>query len=267
MIEFYATVSSEPARRLVNTHHNGDHCWGNQLLRHAEIIGHRLCAEAMVKDLKPSALQALVRSPDLEPALQSFARDLQEFDFSGIELTPPTTLIEADLELDLDGTAAHVLYVGPAHTAGDVVVHLPEAGVLFGGDILWRQCTPLGWEGTFPRWIQALDRILDLAPEVIVPGHGPVCGLEGVRELKAYLGYVISESERFFDAGLTALDAARRIGPGSYGSWTQPERLIFNVERAYRELRGDPWDAPVNGLQLIRDADALRRYWEGGSAG
>ncbi len=47
LIDLYATVAEAPARRLVNTHHNGDHCWGNQLFAEAgtEIIGHRLCAE------------------------------------------------------------------------------------------------------------------------------------------------------------------------------------------------------------------------------
>jgi glyoxylase-like metal-dependent hydrolase (beta-lactamase superfamily II) len=262
MIELYATVASEPASRVVNTHHNGDHCWGNQLVRSAEIIGHRLCAEAMTKDLRPAALHAMVRSPDLPPELEPFARDLREFDFSGIEVTPPTTRIDGDLEIDLDGTPARLLYVGPAHTAGDVVVHLPETGVLFGGDVLWRNCTPLGWEGTFSRWLAALDRIIGLRPDVIVPGHGPVCGIEGVEELKRYIEYVMTESRRFFDAGLPALEAARRIDLGPYASWTQPERLIFNVERAYRELRGDSWDTPVNGLELIRQTSELRRYWD-----
>jgi hypothetical protein len=97
---------------------------------------------------------------------------------------------------------------------------------------------------------------------VIVPGHGPVCGIEGVEELKRYIEYVMTESRRFFDAGLPALEAARRIDLGPYASWTQPERLIFNVERAYRELRGDSWDTPVNGLELIRQTSELRRYWD-----
>jgi glyoxylase-like metal-dependent hydrolase (beta-lactamase superfamily II) len=262
MIELYSGVSSDPPRRLVNTHHNGDHCWGNQLLRGAEIIGHRLCAEEMQKGITPEAFRAMAGSADLDPALRSFVEALGEFDFSGIEITPPTTLIEDRLDLDLDGRAAQIVYVGPAHTAGDVIVFLPEERVLFGGDVMWRYCTPIGWEGTFERWFLALDRMIDLAPEVIVPGHGPPCGVDGVRELRAYLEYVVEESRSFFEQGLSAIDAAKRIDLGPYSGWTEPERLIFNVDRAYRELRGEPWDTPVDAIVLLRQMYALRRHRE-----
>jgi glyoxylase-like metal-dependent hydrolase (beta-lactamase superfamily II) len=204
----------------------------------------------------------MARSPDLAPELRSFAEALLEFDFDGIELTPPTTLIEDRLDLDLDGRPAEILYVGPAHTAGDVIVHLPEERVVFGGDVLFISCTPIGWEGTFSRWLEALDQIIGLEPEVVVPGHGPVCGVEEVRELKRYFEYVIAESKPLFEAELSALEAAKRIDLGPYADWAEPERLIFNVERAYRELRGDQWDAPVNAVGLLSQASELRRHRE-----
>lgn len=257
MIDLYASVAPEPARRLVNTHHNGDHCWGNQLFREAEIIGHRRCAEAMQRDLKPADFHALLTSDNLPPALKSFAEDARAFDFSSIELTPPNHLIEDRFDIDLDGLAAEILYVGPAHTAGDVIVHLPERRVVYTGDILFRLCTPIGWEGTTSHWIAALDRIEALAPEVVVPGHGPVCGVDGVREMRAYLHYVRSEARRGFEAELSVLEAAKAIDLGPYAGWTQPERLVFNVERAYREFRGDPWDTPVDALRVLGEMQEL----------
>jgi glyoxylase-like metal-dependent hydrolase (beta-lactamase superfamily II) len=258
LIESYAAVWQQPARRVVNTHHNGDHCWGNQLFSGAEIIGHRLCAEAFAKE-PPQLMQALRGAADSgDPAIASFAKALAAWDFSGITLTPPTVLIEDQLDLDLDGIHACVMYVGPAHTAGDVIVHLPEQRVVFAGDILFRLCTPIGWEGTFAKWIEALDRVSALAPEVIVPGHGPLCGAEGPREMKAYLQYVRSESRRFFDAGLPALEAAKRIDLGPYANWTEPERLLFNVERAYREFRGEPFDAPIDVPAMFQGMYELR---------
>ena len=265
LVASYARVQKEPARYVVNTHHNGDHCWGNQLFPQAEVIGHRLCAEAMQLD-RPEALQAIrdaVSSPD--PALASMATRLAEWDFSGIELVPPTTLIEDRLDLDLDGIPTHIIYVGPAHTASDVIVHLPEQGVVFAGDILFRLCTPICWEGSYANWLAALDHIVGLAPELIVPGHGPLCGVEGPREMKAYLEYVYTESERFFAAGLPALEAAKKLDLGPYAEWTEPERLIFNVERAYREFRGEPYDAPINALTVFRDMYELYlvREWQG----
>ena len=260
LIDTYARVSPALPRRVVNTHHNGDHCWGNQLFAGAEIIGHRGCAASFGKDAPPAMLQAmkgLAGSDD--PSLALMARRLEDWDFRGIELTPPTTLIDDRLDLDLDGIRVEMLYVGPAHTLGDVIVHLPHERIVFTGDILFHRCTPIGWEGTYAKWIAALDRIVALDPEIVVPGHGPICGVEGPREMKAYLEYVRQESRRFFDRGLSALDACKRLDLGPYASWTEPERLLFNVERAYRELRGESFDAPMDVAALFRGMYELRQ--------
>jgi cyclase len=259
LIDHYARVWKAPARRVVNTHHNGDHCWGNQLFAGAEIIGHRLCAAGMLKE-QPMLLQVLRGAAEsTDPAMVAFAHALAPWDFTGIELTPPTTLVEERLDLNLDGMRVELLYVGPAHTAGDLIVHLPAERIVFTGDILFRLCTPIGWEGTYDRWIAALDRIVSLQPALIVPGHGPLCGTEGPREMKAYLVYVRSESRRFFDAGLSVLEAAKRIDPGPYANWTEPERIVFNVDRAYREFRGEAFDAPIDAMTMFSGMFELRQ--------
>jgi len=194
-----------------------------------------------------------------DAALASLGRKLADWDFSGIELRPPNRLIEDRLALDLDGVTVELLYVGPAHTAGDVIVHLPRQRIVFTGDVLFRRCTPIGWEGTYANWIAALDRIVALEPSVIVPGHGPLCGVEGPKEMKAYLEYVRAESRRFFEQGLSALEASKRIDLGPYAGWTEPARLVFNVARAYRELRGEPFDAPIDAVALFREMYELEQ--------
>jgi glyoxylase-like metal-dependent hydrolase (beta-lactamase superfamily II) len=270
LIEHYARVWKEPARRVVNTHHNGDHCWGNQLFPDAEIIAHRLCAESFARE-SPEMMQAVRDSAGSgDPVLEEFAAALQEWDFSAIELKPPTTLVEDRLELDLDGVPLHLIHVGPAHTTGDLIVHLPKQRVVFAGDVLFRLCTPLGWEGTYERWMKALDEIVALEPQVIVPGHGPLCGVKGPREMREYLEYVRVESRRFFEQGLSAIEAAKRIDLGPYAGWTQPERIISNIERAYREFRGEPFDTPIDVTTMIRAMYDLRHapgFSSRGSAG
>lgn len=258
MIDHYATVWDGPPRRVVNTHHNGDHCWGNQLFPGAEIIGHRLCAESFGRE-RPEALQALrdLRGHS-DPATAAMAEALAEWDFSGIELVPPTTLVEDRLEIDLDGSGVELIHVGPAHTAGDLIVHLPREGVLFAGDVLFRLCTPIGWEGTFAKWEAALDLIVRLKPDVIVPGHGPLCNVEAAREMKGYLEYVRNEARAFYVAGVSVVDAAKRIDFGPYGGWTEPERVIFTIERAYRELSGDSCDAPIDAVAMFRGMYEVR---------
>jgi glyoxylase-like metal-dependent hydrolase (beta-lactamase superfamily II) len=249
---------SKPAR-LVNTHHNVDHCWGNQLFRDAEIIAHRRAADAMAKDLRPELLAALVEAQDASPGLAWFAGDLRgHFDFSEVEVTLPNHLIDGDVELALGETRARLLYVGPAHTAGDVIVHLPDDDVVFAGDVIFRECTPLGWQGTFAGWTSALDRILALAPAVIVPGHGPLCGAEGARELRDYFVYVEREARACHERGLSLEDAAAAIELGPYARWTQPERLVFNLARAYRELEGRSPDEPLPANELLDLAVKVR---------
>jgi cyclase len=263
MIDLYGTVSRGPARRLVNTHHNGDHCWGNQLFAAAgtEIIGHRLCAEYFHHEASPEMFVALCEAADVAPPLDGFARSLRAFDFHDIVLTPPTTLIDGDTTIDLDGTSAQLLYVGPAHTPGDVVVHLPDDGIVFTGDILFHRCTPIGWEGTFANWIAALERIEALEPAIVVPGHGPLADVDGLRGQREYLEYVLVETRESFDLGRSTLEAAEHIDLGPYGLWTEPERLAFQVDRAYREFSGVAWDHPVDTTKVFTEVAALRdRY-------
>jgi cyclase len=260
----FAEVLPDTPRRVVNTHHNGDHCWGNQLYAEAgsEIIGHRRCVEHFTKEASPEYFQGLLDADrsTLPPTLAGFAEALSVFDFNGITLTPPTTIIDDDgLDLDLDGTTARLIYLGPAHTAGDTVVHLPGEGVVFTGDLLFHQCTPVGWEGTTEQWIVALDALIALEPAVVVPGHGPLATVDGLVDLREYLRYVRTEARAGFAAGLSPLECAQgiEIGPPCDG-WTEPERLAFGVHRTYREERGDPWDTPLDVMAVFADVAALR---------
>ena len=255
MIELFGTVWADMPQRVINTHEDADHVWGNQLFPDAEIIAHRSVPERMQEVANPQELQRLLPAARnvltrlllrvTHPGVLAVGTQLlEDYDFSGIEMVPPTTLFDERYELDLGGTAVHLIYVGPAHQVGDTLVHVPEEGVLFAGDVLFHQCTPMGWTGSFANWFKALDLITELNPAVIVPGHGPVCGLETVAELRSYLEYVQTESRRCFDAGLTSQEAARQIDLGPYSEWRAPARLYMNVERAYREFRNEPFDSP-----------------------
>ena len=256
MIGMFGKVWSAMPKRVVNTHEDSDHVFGNQLFEGAEIIGHRSLPERMKKVAEPEEIQGLMEAANgavkgfllklVHPGLVAAGRQLDEdYDFSGIELVPPTTLFDDRLEIILDDVEVHIIHVGPCHEVGDALVWMPKERVLFAGDVLFRLCTPMGWVGTYEKWFETLDMIVDeLKPEVIVPGHGPLCGVEGATEMKAYLEYVRNESRAFFDKGLKAGEAARKIDLGPYSDWLCPERIYMNIERAYREFRNEPFDQP-----------------------
>lgn len=256
MIDLFGKVWEGMPDRVVNTHEDSDHVFGNQLFKNAEIIGHRSLPERMKFVAEPAEIQHMMHAandagtgPQLQavhPGVFAAAKQLSEdYDFGGVELVPPTTLFDDRLKIILDDVEAHIIHVGPCHQCGDAIVWLPKERVLFAGDVLFRLCTPMGWVGTFDRWYKALDLIIDeLNPEVIVPGHGPVCGIEGATEMKKYLQYIQSESRDFYDKGRTANEAARKIDLGPYADWLSPERIYLNVERAFREFRDEPFDKP-----------------------
>ena len=144
----------------------------------------------------------------------------------------------------VDGIRVDVLYVGPAHTSGDAVVHLPERGILFGGDVLWNGCTPIGWEGSYAQWYAAIDRILALEPRIVVPGHGGITDVEGVRTLRRYFEFVESESKRFCEAGVPEFEAAKRIDLGPFAKWRHWE--VHRIEQVVQVL------AERTGRNLLR---------------
>jgi cyclase len=265
MIELFSQVWAATPRYVVLTHEDLDHVAGNQLFPGAEIIAHRTMPERMKHAADPAESQKLQHAVDdaavrtqlgaAHPGVLAVATQLREsFDFDGIELVLPTTLFDDRYVLDLGGTDAHLIYVGPSHQVGDVIVHVPSEGVLFTGDVLFHQCTPMAWAGSYAKFFDALELILALNPAVIVPGHGPVCGVEAVRDEQAYFQHVLAESRKCFEAGLTPEAAAERIQLGPYGAWRAPARLVINVERAYREFRHEPPDAP---WEMPRIFDAI----------
>jgi len=132
---------------LVNTHANGDHCYGNQLLGGARIVASERTASEMT-DLPPAAMAALVEQAPKLGELGAFFLDcFGAFDFSGIELTLPGQTFSGELAIKVGDRELQLLEVGPAHTRGDTLVHAPAERVLFSGDILFSGAHPIAWAG------------------------------------------------------------------------------------------------------------------------
>jgi len=244
-----ATAAAELINTLINTHANGDHCWGNQLVEGAEVITSRSSAEEMAEVPAAMLAQAMQMAPDMGALGAYLLRIFGDFDFDGIGLVAPTHTFDGELTLHVGDKQVQLTEVGPAHTRGDILVHLPQDSVVFTGDILFINGHPIVWAGPVSNWIKACDRIMEMDVDVIVPGHGPITDKQGVAQVKDYLAYISAEARRHFDTGLSAMEAARTISLDAYASWTDAERMVVNVNTLYRELSND--NSPVDFMGLF----------------
>ena len=242
---------------LVNTHANGDHCYGNKLVDGARILASERTAAEM-PELPPAAMAALVeQAPAMGELGAFFLECFGAFHFDGIELALPDETFSGELSLRVGDRELQLLEVGPAHTRGDTLVHVPAQRVLFSGDILFSEAHPIAWAGPVSNWIAACDRILAMDVETIVPGHGPLAGPDAVRELKAYFEYLYEQARACHAQGMTALQAARSIALERWADWGEGERLVVNIANIYAELSGE--EEPPNPLVAFEQMAALAR--------
>ena len=233
-------ITGLPIRTLVNTHHHGDHTHGNYLVPGAAIVGHELCRQTVI--------DTGIRG--LHPLFPNVA-------WGNLELAPPFITFKDRLDLFVDDLKLELRYMGPAHTTNDVVVWLPERRLLFSGDLVFNGGTPFVAMGSISGSLVALERMRELGAEIIVPGHGPVCGPEVMDDIEAYLRFVQDTAKAAFDSGVTPLEAARRTDLGRFAHWHDSERIAGNLHRAYSELRGEPLGTVLDFGAITDDMVAL----------
>ena len=239
LLDAIASVSSQPIRTLVNTHHHGDHTYGNYLFENATIVGHeRTRTEVQAFGLRGSA-----------------SGIWEEIEWGNLELAPPFLTYSTGVTLWSDDLRADVRYVGmPAHTTNDSIIHIAEKSVLFCGDLMFNGGTPFFLMGSLSGSIKVLqDVIRPLGARTIVPGHGPVCGPELIDDVLGYLAFVAELAREGKAAALSPLEAARQADLGAYAAWTDTERLVGNLHRAYLELSGGEPGAPLDVTGALRD--------------
>ena len=236
-LEAIGKVTQQPIRTLVNTHHHGDHTFGNFLFPGATIVAHDNAREAMRAWGMPRA------EPFWSPV-----------EWGEVEIALPFLTFRDEITIFVDELRCHVRHVGtPAHTTNDSIVWIPERRVLFSGDLLFHGGTPFLLQGSISGALLALDQLSQLGAETIVPGHGEVCGPEVIDTVLGYLHFVQDTAARGHAEGIAPLELARQTDLGEYAGLLDAERIVGNLHRAYAELDGAAPGAPMDAVAALAD--------------
>jgi cyclase len=265
IVERLRDITARPVRYVVNTHFHWDHWHGNEVYPAAypgaEIITNQLTREAMVrKGLKriqdhvrqvPGEIARLrtelaaATTPEARGKLQADLRLAEAYLAEVRALKPalPTMAFERTMTLYRRDREIHLLYLGRAHTEGDVFVHLPREKVVITGDAVigW---TPFMGDGYPEDWVATLDRLTELDWDTLVMGHGEPAGRDWLRTFRGYIHDMV-EAVRDEAATGASLDEVKsrvtaRLAPTyerafstyeHYRPWRQG--LLANIERTY----------------------------------
>lgn len=202
---------------LVNTHHHYDHTHGNVRFGGAAVLAHRRAVER------------------LDQVDRRYWRD------PGASAAKPHPLAEAQTRIEFGGETVELIYAGPGHTDGDLIVRFADRGVVCTGDLMFHGHYPFVDHtagGSFRSWLAALDTVLKLDGDIIVPGHGPIATMRDVARFRSYIGELTESVEEAWRAGATPEEMERTIQLSSFS-----------------DLR------PVPSFSLVPDLDHRRIEW------
>ncbi|MEW1840247.1 MBL fold metallo-hydrolase [Nonomuraea angiospora] len=193
LVEAVRRITGSPWT-VVNSHSHFDHYFGNAIFRPAEIWGHVRCAEEIEQDGEQQRAAMIKGRPE------------QREEFEEVTIVPPDHTFTSAASLDIGGRMVHLQYFGLGHSSNDVVLHVPDAGVVFAGDLV-EEGAPPAFSDSYPLdWPLTMTAMLDELPEqVIVPGHGAVVDRAFAQAQQAELALVAELARRAHVEGLRDL--------------------------------------------------------------
>lgn len=227
MVDRIRTITPLPIRWYVMGSDHGDHTAGNSVLPDGiTYIVHPTSRAQLVRDST-----AAVTSARMGAAPRRV-------------IVPPRAMSSDREVIDVGGRAVEVLFLGRAHTGGDLHVHLPDAKLLFMSEAYLNRVFP-AMRSAYPReWVQVVDRALAMpGVEHFIPGHGfiesPAVSREELVAFRDALRAVIAEAERLHAAGVPLEEAVKQARWGEYGGWFLAEQQgPIAVRRVYLERDG-----------------------------
>ncbi len=219
------SLTPKPVKHVVLTHVHGDHSHNLYLFPDAESIAHERCRA----ELESGGQKAI---DDYAKTRPHWADELAQ-----VKVALPNITLSDRLTMYYGDTHMELIHLGPAHTDNDVIVYLPDQKLLYSGDIFFFWSAPLGHQGDFAGWLKAIDEVMQMDVDVIVPGHGPAGSKADVASARGAVEVYLDEGRRCIKAGYSLEEAIRRVDLGEYAAWPDAvSRIPQNIGSVYRSL-------------------------------
>ncbi|HEV3036390.1 MAG TPA: MBL fold metallo-hydrolase [Candidatus Angelobacter sp.] len=221
-------ITNQPVRYVINTHYHLDHTGGNGAY-----------AEAGATILAHRNLRAWERTENLK----FFGKDPKpEYRTMVESLVLPDMVYSEAVDLYLGSRLVQVRYM-LGHTGGDSVVIVPDANVVFGGDLVWQKHLPNLIDASTGAWIKTLDKLLTDHPKAtFVSGHGDVASVDDVRSFRNYIQTLrddVAKAQSSGKSGQELTDTVEAELKPKYEEWGFYKNFVKrNIEQTAAELIG-----------------------------
>jgi glyoxylase-like metal-dependent hydrolase (beta-lactamase superfamily II) len=265
---FSGETDGNPISLVFNTHGDIDHWWGNCELPGAEVLASDAAIAQMREEMSPARLALLKRLSSVGGLVPGrvggggryLAREVLAFDIESVKPRFPERRFTGRRSETVGGREVEFVELGPAHSASDSVVLVPDARVAFTGDLLFAGVTPVMWHGPVSGWLSALEAIMALDADTFVPGHGPLSSRAELGALHGYWSWLAEAVAAGGQAGEGVMEIAKRLirAPrfAAFREWQNPERIYVNVVALERGLRG-AGPIPANPIDRGRAFDGV----------
>ncbi len=227
-------TTDKPIRYVVDSHHHGDHAYGNAVFAKegATVVAQAHCAR-LLRVNGPKEFAEAGRGPTGRK------------DVAASSLKVPSLSFDDKLVFDDDkGQRAECHFLGHAHTAGDAFLYLPRHKVLCTGDACVNGAYNFMGHSDSASWVRVMERAQGLDVKLVLPGHGAPAGKDLLEKQKRYFVELRRQVRQAIDAGKPFDDVVAAVNLPWYKEWTTIAPTKANVQHVYDELTGRvaPWD-------------------------
>ena len=233
VVEAIKKTTDKPIRYVLDTHHHGDHAYGNAVFANAgaTVVAQTNCAR-------------LLRINGPEEFKQAGTGPTGRKDVAASSLKVPSLVFDEKLVLDDGKQRVEFLFLGHAHTSGDAFAYLPKLKLLCTGDACVNGAYNYMGHSDSASWIRVMERAQQLDVQMVLPGHGPISDKGLLEKQKHYFAELRRQVREGIRADKTLEDIIKGIDMPWYKEWTTVRPAADNVKHVYAELTGriSPWD-------------------------